>query len=220
MSSISHQSIEQRLETYHIGLTNARDVTELQSRLAVFGYTPHKLNQLLALYQEVFDLYMARANEYSEQLAATHAFQEAWHTAHTDYIRLVKLGRIILKDDYAAYVKLTLNEERKKSFSGWLTQARTFFNALLADSALLAQYDRYGSDQDAIQAAFALVQAAEQANTAKVKETGEAQQATQERDARLDVLDSNMSEFYSLARLACEDAPQLLEMLGITVKSE
>ena len=220
MSSISHQSIEQRLETYHTGLTNARDVPELQSRLAVFGYTPDRLNQLLALYQEVFDLYLAQKNEFSEQLAATHAFQEAWHMAHNDYIRLIKLGRIILKNDYAAYVKLTLNQERKKSFSGWLTQARTFFNSLLADSGVLAQYNRYGTDQDAIQAAFALVQAAEQANTAKVKETGEAQQATQERDARLDVLDSKMSKFYSLARLACEDAPQLLEMLGITVKGD
>ena len=220
MSSISHQSIEQRLETYHIGLTNARDVAELQSRLAVFGYTPDKLNQLLALYREVFDLYLARKNEYSGQLAATHAFQEAWHIAHTDYIRLVKLGRIILKDDYAAFVKLTLNEERRKSFSGWLTQARTFFNALLADSVLLDRYAQYGTPPDAVKAAFALVEAAEQAHTAQMKETGEAQQATKERDDRLDVLDSDMAEFYALARLACEDAPQLLEMLGITVKGE
>ena len=220
MPSISHQSIERRLDIYHTGLINARDVAELQSRLVVYGYTPDKLNQLLALYQEVFDLYLAQKTEYSEQLAATHSFQEAWKTAHTDYIRLVKLGRIIFKGDYAAFVKLTLNEERKKSFSGWLAQARTFFNALLADAALLSRYEQYGTDQDAIQDAFALVETAEQAHTAKLKETGEAQQATKERDARLDVLDSSMAEFYALARLACEDAPQLLEMLGITVKTD
>lgn len=218
MSSISHQSIEDRLNIYLTGLTNARDVAELQSRVAVFGYNPARLDLMLALRQEVFDLYIARQTEYSEQLAATRAFEEAWKTAHTDYIRLVKLGRIIFKNDYAAYVKLTLNEERKKSFSGWLTQARTFFSSLLADSTLLERYTQYGNPPDAVNAAFALIQAAEQANTAKVKETGEAQQATQERDARLDVLDSDMSEFYGLARLACEDAPQLLEMLGITVK--
>jgi hypothetical protein len=118
MTSISHQSIDHRLDTYHTGLINARDVAELQNRLVVFGYTPDKLNQLLALYQEVFNLYIAQRTEYSEQLAATHTFKEAWKIAHTDYIRLIKLGRIIFKGDYAAFVKLTLSEERKKSFSG------------------------------------------------------------------------------------------------------
>ena len=219
MSTISHQSIDHRLDTYHTGLINSRDVAELQSRLVLFGYTPDKLNQLLALYQEVFDLYLAQKTEYSEQFAATHAFQEAWKAAHAAYIRLIKLGRIILKGNYGAFLKLTLNEERKKSFSGWLAQARTFFNALLADEVLLAQYEQYNMDQDAIRAAFTLVETAEQAHTAKMKETGEAQQATKERDAQLDVLDSNMAEFYALARLACEDAPQLLEMVGITVKA-
>jgi hypothetical protein len=29
----------------------------------------------------------------------------------------------------------------------------------------------------------------------------------------------HMSEFYGLARLACEDSPQLLELHGITVKA-
>ncbi|MCI5157701.1 MAG: hypothetical protein D3906_04535, partial [Candidatus Electrothrix sp. AUS1_2] len=173
MTSISHQSIEDRLNTYLTGLTNAREVPELQSRVAVFSYNPARLNQMLALRQEVFDLYLTRQTEYSEQLAATRAFEEAWKTAHTDYIRLVKLGRIIFRDDYAAYVKLTLNEERKKSFSGWLTQARTFFSSLLADSTMQDRYAQYGNPPDAINAAFALIEAAEQANTAKVKETGE-----------------------------------------------
>lgn len=220
MSSIFHQPIEARLNLYQTSLINARDVPELQKRLAVYSYNPAKFNLMLALRQEVFDLYIAQKTEHSEQLAATHAFDEEWKTAHAAYIRLIKLGRIILKDNFAAYVKLTLNEKRKKSFSGWLTQARTFFSSLLADSAVQAKYAQYGTAQKAVKAASALVAAAEQARTAQIKEIGEAQQSTQERDAHLDILDSAMSDFYGLARLACEDAPQLLEMLGITVKDD
>ncbi len=37
--------------------------------------------------------------------------------------------------------------------------------------------------------------------------------------ALLDSLDSAMVEFYALAQLACEDAPQLVEMLEIVVDS-
>ena len=77
----------------------------------------------------------------------------------------------------------------------------------------MTKYGQYNTPLAAVNAAKALVNAAEQANIIQAKETGEAQQATKERDGKMDALDSAMSEFYALAELACEDAPELLEML-------
>ena len=208
-----YHSIEDRLNRYLTGLTNALDVPELQSRVALYGYTPDKLNQMLTQRQQAFDLYLAQKTEYSEQHAATAAFEQAWKTAHETYMRLVRLGRILFRDDHAVFVKLTLNEERKRTFSGWLAQANTFFSNLLSDQNALAKYDQYNTPPNAINAAKVLVDVAEQANIIQAKETGEAQQATKERDEKMDALDSAMSEFYALAELACEDAPELLEML-------
>lgn len=208
-----YHSIEDRLNRYLTGLTNALDVPELQSRVALYGYTPDKLNQMLTQRQQAFDLYLAQKTEYSEQHAATAAFEQAWKTAHETYMRLVRLGRILFRDDHAVFVKLTLNEERKRTFSGWLAQANTFFSNLLSDQNALAKYDQYNTPPTAINAAKVLVDVAEQANIIQAKETGEAQQATKERDGKMDALDSAMSEFYALAELACEDAPELLEML-------
>lgn len=208
-----YHSIEDRLNRYLTGLTNALDVPELQSRVALYGYTPDKLNQMLTQRQQAFDLYLAQKTEYSEQHAATAAFEQAWKTAHETYMRLVRLGRILFRDDHAVFVKLTLNEERKRTFSGWLAQANTFFSNLLSDQNALAKYDQYNTPPTAINAAKVLVDVAEQANIIQAKETGEAQQATKERDEKMDALDSTMSEFYALAELACEDAPELLEML-------
>jgi hypothetical protein len=208
-----YHSIEDRLNRYLTGLTNARNVPELQSRVALYGYTPNKLNQMLNKRQQAFDLYLAQKTEYSEQHAATETFEQAWKTAHETYMRLVRLGRIIFRDEHAIFIKLTLNEERKRSFSGWLAQANTFFSNLLSDQNALTKYGQYNTPLAAVNAAKALVNAAEQANIIQAKETGEAQQATKERDEKMDALDSAMSEFYALAELACEDAPDLLEML-------
>jgi hypothetical protein len=212
-----YQSIEDRLLLYQTSLVNASEVPELQTRLALYGYTPLKIGQMLTFRQEVFNLYLAQKTEYSEQLAATRAFEQAWDTAHAAYMRLVKLGRILFKDDYAVFVKLGLHEERKRSFSGWLTQARQFFSNLLADSNAVSLYGQYNTPLGTINAASALVTDVEDAHLIKAKESGEAQQATLNRDGELDMLDTTMAEFYALARLACEDAPQLLEMLGIVV---
>jgi hypothetical protein len=208
-----YHSIEDRLNRYLTGLTNARDVPELQSRVALYGYTPDKLNQMLAQRQQAFDLYLAQKTEYNEQYAATGTFEQAWKTAHESYMRLVRLGRILFRDDHAVFIKLTLNQERKRTFSGWLAQADTFFSNLLSDEDALAKYGQYNTPPEAVNAAKALVYAAEQANIIQAKETGEAQQATKDRDEKMDALDSAMSEFYALAELACEDAPDLLEML-------
>jgi len=213
MPAAIHRAIEDRLNRYRTGLINARDVPELQRRVALYGYTPEKLNELLSLQQETFDLHLARKKEYGEQLAATSAFDHAWKAAHDAYMVLIRLGRVLFRDDYGVFVKLTLNQERKKSFSGWLTQARTFFAGLLADPAVLEKYAKYNTPLATIEAARELVDAAEQANTVQAKETGEARQATLDRDAKLDALDSAMSEFYALAKLACRDAPDLLDML-------
>ncbi|CAK8714894.1 MAG: hypothetical protein CDV28_10577 [Candidatus Electronema aureum] len=210
-----YHSIEDRLNRYLTGLTNARDVPELQSRVALYGYTPDKLNQMLAQRQQAFDLYLAQKTEYSEQHAATAAFEQAWKTAHDTYMRLIRLGRILFRDNHAIFIKLTLNEERKRTFSGWLAQANTFFSNLLSDQNALAKYSQYNTPPDAVNAAKALVVAAEQANIIQAKETGEAQQATKDRDEKTDALDSAMSEFYALAELACEDAPDLLKMLDL-----
>jgi hypothetical protein len=208
-----YHSIEDRMNRYLTGLTNARDVYDLQSRVALYGYTQDKLNQMLAQRQEAFDFYLAQKTEYSEQHAATETFEQAWQTAHESYMRLIRLGRIVFRDNYAVFIKLTLNEERKRTFSGWLAQANTFFSNLLSDLDALAKYAQYNTPLDAVNAAKALVNAAEQANIIQAKETGEAQQATKDRDKKMDALDNAMSEFYALAELACEDAPYLLEML-------
>ena len=47
------------------------------------------------------------------------------------------------------------------------------------------------------------------------KEKGQAQAATQKRDAALDDLQDWLSDYLAIAKVALEDNPQLLEGLGV-----
>ncbi len=71
--------------------------------------------------------------EYGDQFEATGVLQEVWKKADETYIRFVKIARIALKDEHAAYQKLNLNGSRKKTLSGWLAQAKQFYLNSLAD---------------------------------------------------------------------------------------
>ena len=51
------------------------------------------------------------------------------------------------------------------------------------------------------------------------KEKGEAQAATQKRDAALDAMQDWLSDYLAIAKVALEEEPQLLEGLGMLQRS-
>ncbi len=52
-----------------------------------------------------------------------------------------------------------------------------------------------------------------------VREKGESQDATEQKTSALKVIDDWVDDFYDIAAIAFEDNPQLLEVLGVFVRS-
>lgn len=215
--SISNKKIEQRLESYRIALENAKAHPELSALLALYTYNAAKIDEGVALRQVAFDAYLIQQDEYGEQYAATQSFSRAWDAAQKAYMRLVNLGRILFKNDHTTYTELGLIGDRKRTFSGWIAQAGGFFANLLDNPDALAKYAAYNVPQAEIEAARDAVDAAEVTRTAQGRETAEAQQATSNRDAAVDVIDAWMSEMTAIARIATVDNPQLMELLDVVV---
>ena len=108
--------------------------------------------------------------------------------ANKEYMRHVKVARIALQSDYAAFLKLGLEGQRKRTLSGWLVQSRQFYSNALADSAVQTKLAVFGLTQEKLQAAKQAVDDVEAANSLQKKEKGEAQQATVDRDTVIDNL--------------------------------
>jgi len=52
-----------------------------------------------------------------------------------------------------------------------------------------------------------------------LRELGESQDATQTKDKALAAISIWMRDFYDVAKIALDDSPQLLEVLGLSVKN-
>ena len=130
-------------------------------------------------------------------------------------MRLVKVARVALKNNPGAVTKLSLSGTRKKSLSGWTAQATQFYKNALGDKEILTALKEFGMNEQKLKAGLNLVKAIETANLTQEEEKGQAQAATQTKDAAIDELQDWLSDYLAIAKIALEEDPQLLEGLGI-----
>ena len=207
-------SIEERLLSAQLATNNALKDSHILAALTEYGYTAEKITVGKNLADEVSGLITKQKKEYGEQYEATAALNNAWSEADKAYMRTLKIARIALRDNVMAQNALGLSGLRKKSLSGWLEQTGRFYQNLIADTELVAALSTYGYTTEKLQSEKALVDAVRDANMVQEKEKGEAQDATEKRDARVDEMDRWMADFKSIAQIALADNPQWLDKLG------
>ena len=212
-------SIQNLLIQSKTAVENALNDTDIKSFLSEYGYDESVLNAGKTLYEQTDHLNQQQLKEYGDQYSATEEFNNVWEKANAEYMRFVKVARIALRNENAAYSKLGLSGLRKKSFSGWFSQVDKFYTNALADPSILSTLSKFGVTQEKLEAGKQSADSSKTASVVQKKEKGEAQQATLARDNSVDELDQWLSDFIGIARIALEEKPQLLEKLGILERS-
>ena len=216
MAKNSNNRLDGFLNEARLLIDGARTDPTVAAQLTGFGYDAPALAAGKALHEEVLGLHAAQKKEYGEQFEATQALNAAWAEAEAPYLKSVKLARVVFRDDPKAWAALQLAGERGRSLSAWLDQSTVFYRNLLGDPALLAALAKVGLTRDKAVAEQALVQTVADRQVAQRRETGEAQEATEQRDTKIAALDRWVQDFRAVAKVALGDRPQLLEKLGIT----
>ncbi|RYD53089.1 MAG: hypothetical protein EOP52_02805 [Sphingobacteriales bacterium] len=216
-ASDAYLTVSEFLYKTHIALTNGQ-LPDIGPLLEKRGITRADMAAKLMEVETLRRLHEQQRQEYGEQYNATKAYHTAWKAAHDPYMDAVRLGRLAFKNDLQALAALALRGDRAQSQGNYIAQGLTFYNNALANSsyqAALAQKGVTVADLQAGQAAFMdlnLLSATQR------KEMGDAQNATQARDATYDALAEWMADFYETAKVALRVQPQLLEKLGIVAR--
>ena len=213
------RSIDTLLSQAQLAIENALNNPQVLAYLADFGYTTERINQGKKLYNLAAAAQLQQQSEAGDQLSATAAVNAAWETAKKTYSRLMKVSRVALKNNAGAAVKLDLGGTRKKSLSGWMAQATQFYKQALANRDILSALKEFGITEQKLKTGLRELDAVEAANQKQEKEKGDAQAATQKRDAALDELQDWLSDYLAIAKVALEGDSQLLEGLGVLQRS-
>ncbi|MEL6882055.1 MAG: hypothetical protein AAFP09_16130 [Cyanobacteria bacterium J06607_10] len=216
-------SINRSLDTFlteaQVALDNSLNNPDILQAVSDLGYTTPRLREGKKLYNLAAAAQLEQQMEAGGQLTASQTLQDTWATAKKSYIRFVKIARVAFKRSTGVATQLSLSGKRKESLSGWLGQANQFYKSALADKAILTGLKEFGITEQKLKAGLAELQAVEAANLTQEKEKGEAQAATKRRDAAIDELQDWLSDYLAIAKIALEEEPQLLEGLGILVRS-
>jgi len=190
----------------------------INQRLNECGYTTERLQQGQAKFIEVDGMVNTQKLEYNEQYEASNIFYSEWKLAKKFFMRTLKFARIAFEGNTKILNDMRANKSRSKRYDVWRVDARAMYDTLLGDDSLINVMLEFGYSIEKLTAEYEDVKKLDTYYNNFMTEKGEAQNSTLIRDEKLQELLVWRGRLVKVARLALEDQPQLLEILGIVVK--
>jgi len=187
---------------------------EIAPLLLKRGYSATDMDAAGLLVSNLQTLNEKQKKEYAEQFNATETYNNDWKALNIIYSEHVELGRIVFENDLTNYVQLGLLGRRKHSFSGYMLQAQQFYNNGLKSQEIMDGLSQKGISKKEMEDTLALIGKVEEEKFKQSKETGEARQATKNRDAALDKLSDWYGKFKRTALVALSGNEALAKVLG------
>jgi len=209
----------QAFEAIHLALTNAEAQPEIASTIATYGYTTEVIAEGKSLLEETLTAYNFNKKENNETREARADFDEKCLQMNNTYSKHRKLARVVFRNDILNWQKLELKGRVPKSYVNWLASLKIFYSEIVADENIQTKLSRLKFTKEEAENCLVAITDIENTRTTYLREIGESQEATQSKDAAFANLDSWMQDFYAVAKIAMEDKPQLLEAIGILVRS-
>jgi len=217
---MNNKQVTDYLHRADILIQNSINDENILGRVSAFGFDAEKLNEGLTLLNEADAAQKDQNIQYAEQFEATQRANSLKEEFDKTYGMHRDIARAMFQDETGYWEMLHLTGRRRNGKSEWLRKARDFYSNIKDNEALINRMSPMGFTTEYLDSRLAELDEIEEAMRQQVRETGEAQQATVDRDEKLDELQDWVNVYKSVAKLALMDKPQLLEKLGLLVRSE
>jgi len=216
---MAYKKLTKKLEDSRILIYNSRN-PEIAEALAIFGITSEHIDNGVAKYEGVIQIFSINVKEHQEKDIAYDNYIESRENVFTIFNQTIEIIRMIVRGDKDLQDRLHFSSIQKKSpIEEWINNVLWFYEVLLNEVVLLQKISSYNITEENI------IDQKEQVANLKVlrntvfAEKGEAEEARRLRDEKLADLEEYCYELRTIAKIALKDKPQLLEMLGIKVYS-
>lgn len=208
-----------KLETYRLLIFNSKD-PKVAPLLDAVGIDTAYIDEGIKLYNKTIELVGDQKKEYQEQHKAYDQYYIEKDKVEAQYERTLKLVKVVARNDEDLQKRIKLTKSTSEAIEAWIEGTLDFYRLLLNEPDFLKKIERFKVTSQRLEDEKAAVENLRNLRNTAIAEKGQAQEATRKRNAKLDELKDYCKELKGLAELALEGQPQLLEKLGIIVRSK
>ena len=212
------KSINSKLDSFRALILNCRN-EDIAPQLATQGVDAEFLDEGEALFDEVMRLMELQKKEYQEEREAYDIYFAKKDDVEKTFQDTRDLVRELSRNDADLQNRLKFSPMSRLPLGDWIQAGIDFYDSLLRESALLQRLARFNVSVERLSNEKQELEDLRQLRTRAMMEKGQAQEATRLRNQKLEELEDYCRLLKTLAALALQDRPQLMESLGILVRS-
>lgn len=212
-------SEQQLIQNVGILFENLKTQAELKTELSEYGYDDEEVAKGKALYDKALAEYQKNIKEGQEETSAYQLFTQKIGEVSEIYSTDRKKARIVFKDEPDTLINLRLKGKPSQSIAAMLDDMKVFYTTIQQNESLLNPLKRLKISAEHITQQIQKLTDTEKAYADYTREKGESQQATKDKNLAFSNMEKWVREFYSIAKIALEDKPQLLESVAKFVRS-
>lgn len=216
---MKNHSIASQTKQFETAINNALKNATIKAAVQPFGYTVARLNAGKSLLNAAIAAIDEATALTGEKQFATANVKDAFKTARGAYQDLAKVARAIFQDQPAHLAALSLDKPMPRTMDAFALSAHTLFNSGEYTDLIRDALEENGYDSTKLSPEGAKIAAFKDAREAQSTCIGNAQNAKSEQRKALKALREWSMAFRKIARVALQDKPELLEVLGILHRS-
>ncbi len=213
------QSELQYLENYRLVFVNLSEVADIQAEMAEYGYDETVINEGKNLYEKAQALYEKRQTESTEEKQAYDKFAEVFEQLQEQYRKDRKKAKVALLKHTEFYEPFHLKKRVPQAYLKFIQEAKVFYEQMQNNAEAKPLLARFKLNEELATAQLTAIEKVTEFRASYEKEKGESQQATKDKNKAFEDIAEWIRDFYTVAEIAFEDHPQLLESIGKFVRS-
>lgn len=200
-------------------LTNGTANSTIAALLSEYTYDDVKMAEGKAILAETTAAWKKNVKEGDEKRASYTEYDTKIEKLEKRYRLDRKKGKTVFRKDPDTLKTLHLTGSVPKAYLKFMETCEAFYGKVNENPAQLTKLARMKITNETILEALAEIEEVKAARHKYQDEKAESEEAKREKDAIFVQLDDWMDDFYATAKIALIEHPQLLESLGIRVRS-
>jgi hypothetical protein len=215
---MSKKTINQKLSSYRTLIFNSRN-EEIAPYLAQYGIDAAYLDEGEELYRETMRLVDLQKQEYKEERTAFDIYYAQKDEVEKMFKKTRDLVRALCRNDPDLQSRLNFSPLSGRRIHDWIQTGIEFYNGVLLESSILEKLAKFNITTEQLRGQKQELENLLHLRTQTALEKGQAQEATRQRNQKLEELEDYCNVLKTVAAIALADRPQLMESLGVLVRS-